>query len=83
MLSLADHWLRAELDERRKSKKRERAAGEFAVKVDPTLRQGGYASGRNIDTTLKPKTETYAGGGGASGRLSDMLGNAGVTLKHA
>ena len=70
MLTLAEHWLRAELDQRRAAKKRERAAGEGAYKLDPTERQGGYASGRNVDTTLKTAP-------GRQGRLSDIMGNAG------
>jgi len=79
MLALADHWLRAELEERRASRKRERACGEHAFKLDPTERQGGYASGRNINTALKKPEEATVT---RQGRLSDMMGNAGVLNKH-
>lgn len=48
MLTIADHWLRKELNENRKRKKFEKAQGEMAHALDPTDRQGGYSSGRNI-----------------------------------
>ena len=50
MLAIADdHWLRKELEERRKLLLYEKAQGEMAYQeADPTDRNGGYASGRNI-----------------------------------
>ena len=54
MLAIADHWLRKELDANRLLKKKEKA-GRAALEIDPTDRQGGYASGRNI-----PMKETNA-----------------------
>lgn len=74
MLAIADNWLRAEMEENRRNKTLEKAQGEMAYQdmVDVTDRQGGYSSGRNFDATLKRE-----------GRLSDILGNAGVLAKHA
>lgn len=47
MLKVADVWLRKELEEARANNKYEKA--QFAaMELDPTNRQGGYASGRNI-----------------------------------
>jgi len=48
MLAIADKWLRKELDENRKLRRQEKASGPLAHALDPTDRQGGYASGRNI-----------------------------------
>jgi len=48
MLAIADHWLRKELVESRKALLYEKAQGEMAYQADPTDRNGGYASGRNI-----------------------------------
>ena len=48
MLAIADHWLRKELEESRKLLLYEKAQGELAYHADPTDRNGGYASGRNI-----------------------------------
>jgi len=50
MLAIADHWLRAELDRNRRSRRAEKAQGELAHALDPTDRQGGFSSGRNIQT---------------------------------
>mmetsp|Transcript_7999 Transcript_7999/g.10222 ORF Transcript_7999/g.10222 Transcript_7999/m.10222 type:complete len:342 (+) Transcript_7999:192-1217(+) len=75
MLAIADHWLRAELEKRRALKKYEKAQGELANQLDPTDRQGGYASGRNINTEVK-STQIQR-----RGRLSDIMGNAGVVEK--
>lgn len=76
MLAIADHWLRKELDEARRKGKFEKAQNDH--ELDPTDRQGGFASGRNIPmevtNTLQPTRQ---------GRLSDMMGNAGVLSKHA
>jgi CCR4-NOT complex subunit CAF16 len=47
MLAVADHWLRKELDESRRLGKFEKAQRAASV-IDPSDRQGGYASGRNI-----------------------------------
>eukprot|EP00980_Cylindrotheca_fusiformis_P018210 scaffold5901_cov116-Cylindrotheca_fusiformis.AAC.3 len=70
MLAIAEHWLRKELEENRRLNKFEKA--QNAHELDPTDRQGGYASGRNI-----PIEETTR-----QGRLSDMMGNSGVMAKH-
>jgi CCR4-NOT complex subunit CAF16 len=52
MLAIADHWLRQELIANRQAKKLERAQGDNAYFFDPTDRQGGYASGRNLPMSL-------------------------------
>lgn len=52
MLAIADHWLRQELIANRKARKLERAQGDNAYSADPTDRQGGYASGRNLPMSL-------------------------------
>lgn len=75
MLAIAEHWLRKELDEARREGKFEKAQNDHPM-ADPTDRQGGYASGRNIPMEAVPSTQTR------QGRLSDMLGNAGVMAKH-
>ena len=73
MLAIADNWLRAELEENRRKKRKEKASGGLAYEqlVDATDRQGGYSSGRNFDKQIKRE-----------GRLSDVIGNAGVLEKH-
>jgi hypothetical protein len=48
MLAVAEHWLRKEVEENRMKRNQEDASGEFAYSLDPTQRQGGYASGRNL-----------------------------------
>jgi CCR4-NOT complex subunit CAF16 len=70
MLAIAEHWLRAELEEMRRLKKTEKAGG--AIELDPTARdQGGYKSGRmQTDEELEIKAKRQ-------GRLSDMMGNRG------
>lgn len=75
MLAIAEHWLRKELEEARRSGKYEKAQHDHPM-ADPTDRQGGYASGRNIPMEATPSTQTR------QGRLSDMMGNAGVMAKH-
>jgi hypothetical protein len=72
MLAVAEHWLRKELDESRAKGKFEKAQ-QAGMEIDPTARQGGYASGRNINTETTVKRQ---------GRLSDMMGNAGVLAKN-
>merc|ERR1712032_1358768 len=80
MLNIADYWLRTELHETRRAMREannnnsnsnhpEEAAGPMAIesKIDPSNRQGGYASGRAVV--------------GRRGRISDVMGNAGVMLK--
>ena len=47
MLTIAEHWLRKELEEQRRLNKFEKAQ-HADMDADPTDRQGGYASGRNI-----------------------------------
>lgn len=46
MLAVAEHWLRAELDELRKQKKHERAQGVMAREEVFDSQQGGFSSGR-------------------------------------
>eukprot|EP00560_Eucampia_antarctica_P009598 CAMPEP_0197827216 /NCGR_PEP_ID=MMETSP1437-20131217/4045_1 /TAXON_ID=49252 ORGANISM="Eucampia antarctica, Strain CCMP1452" /NCGR_SAMPLE_ID=MMETSP1437 /ASSEMBLY_ACC=CAM_ASM_001096 /LENGTH=352 /DNA_ID=CAMNT_0043427977 /DNA_START=118 /DNA_END=1176 /DNA_ORIENTATION=+ len=48
MLAIADHWLRRELENNRQRSKFEKAGGALAHELDPSDRNGGYASGRNI-----------------------------------
>jgi CCR4-NOT complex subunit CAF16 len=78
MLAIADNWLRKELEDNRKNRRLEKAQGEMAYQdlVDVTDRNGGYASGRNIDTEVKDVEMKR------EGRLSDIMGNAGVLAKH-
>lgn len=76
MLATADHWLRKELERNRERKKFEKAQGHGAHELDPTNRQGGYASGRNIST------ETASMPLLRRGALSDIMGNSGVMSKH-
>ena len=77
MLAIADHWLRKELERNRAKRKFEKAQGEMAHQLDPTDRQGGYASGRNlkIESDVSPDIIRR-------GRLSDVMGNVGVMAKH-
>ena len=80
MLAIAEHWLRKELEENRKLNRYEKA--QYAgTDLDPTDRQGGFASGRNIPMNVtestKPTTTVKR-----QGRLSDMMGNAGAMEKH-
>ena len=77
MLAVADHWLRAELDENRRIRRLEKASGSLAHQLDPTDRQGGYASGRGIK--LEPVEPEQVP---RQGRLSDIMGNAGAMNKH-
>lgn len=49
MLNIAEHWLRKELDESRRLQKFEKAQHDY-TEYDPNSRQGGYASGRNLNT---------------------------------
>jgi len=90
MLAVADHWLRAELDRNRKMRKFERAQGDLSADkvADPTLRQGGYSSGRGIRTTdQEEKKDCIMEDANPMpqrrGRLSDMMGNSGVMSKHS
>jgi len=77
MLAVADHWLRKEMHKNRAMKKLEKAQGFDAHALDPTVRQGGYASGRNINT--EPVSAPLV----RRGTLSDVLGNRGVMEKHS
>jgi CCR4-NOT complex subunit CAF16 len=72
MLAIAEHWLRKEMDARRERNIQEAAQGAMVYEADPTLRQGGYASGRNLHTDEEPSRR---------GRLSDVMGNSGVLEK--
>jgi hypothetical protein len=77
MLSIAENWLRAELDEKRKVHRKERPQGLLAYNEDDLFshNQGGFTSGRMVtDEEIQVKLERR-------GRLSDMMGNAGVTDK--
>jgi CCR4-NOT complex subunit CAF16 len=76
MLATADHWLRKELEKNRERRRFEKAQGPGAHVLDPTDRQGGYASGRNLKSSESaPLTRR--------GTLSDIMGNSGVMSKHA
>jgi CCR4-NOT complex subunit CAF16 len=75
MLAIADHWLRKELEENRRLHRLEKAQGALTHQLDPTDRQGGFASGRNIKFESTPIER--------KGRLSDMMGNSGVMQKHS
>jgi len=48
MLAVAESWLRAELNVNREEKTFEKPHGELAYALDPTDRQGGFSSGRNL-----------------------------------
>ena len=76
MLAIAEHWLRAELEEKRRKQKFEKAQGAMAHQGDLLDRtQGGYASGRmETDDEVKARLIRH-------GRLSDMMGNSGVMDK--
>ena len=76
MLAIAEHWLRAELEEKRKQQKYEKAQGTMAHQVGLFDRtQGGYASGRmETDDEVKARLKRH-------GRLSDIMGNSGVMEK--
>jgi CCR4-NOT complex subunit CAF16 len=78
MLAVAEHWLRKEMEEARARNEFEKAQ-YAAMELDPTDRQGGYASGRGIrleesDSSTSKKQR--------QGRLSDMMGNAGKMDTH-
>jgi CCR4-NOT complex subunit CAF16 len=75
MLAIADHWLRKELEENRRLRRAEKAQGVLAHQLDPTDRQGGFSSGRNVTVDVEPPAKRQ-------GRLSDMMGNGGVMDKH-
>ena len=74
MLAIAEHWLRKELDEARRKGQFEKAQNDH--EIDPTDRQGGFASGRNIPMEVTQPSVRQ-------GRLSDIMGNSGVMSKHA
>jgi CCR4-NOT complex subunit CAF16 len=76
MLAIAEHWLRGELEERRRRHRFEKAQGAMAHEVEITDRsQGGYASGR-LETDEEKRERMLR-----HGRLSDTMGNAGVMQK--
>ncbi len=52
MLAVAENWLRTEMNEKRRVHIHEEALGELVQAMDPTDRQGGYASGRGLPITL-------------------------------
>uniref|UniRef100_A0A7R9ZBK7 ABC transporter domain-containing protein n=1 Tax=Pseudictyota dubia TaxID=2749911 RepID=A0A7R9ZBK7_9STRA len=84
MLAVADKWLRAELERNRAARRKEKAQGALANELDPTDRQGGYSSGRNL--RMSDESASASAGGDPplvrQGRLSDIMGNAGVMAKH-
>jgi len=83
MLAIADHWLRKELEAKRAARRYEKAQGELAHQLDPTDRQGGFSSGRNIKTDVKDSDDMIVSQPiNRQGRLSDMMGNSGVMAKH-
>ena len=75
MLSIIDHWLKAELERNRRSRRAEKSKGELAHSLDPTDYQGGFSSGRNIQTESQPLVRKE--------RLSDMMENNGVMENHS
>ena len=80
MLAVADHWLRKELEIKREMRRFEKAQGAGAHELDPSNRQGGFASGRNIRIEEK-KEECNSDPLVRKSTLSDMMGNSGVMLK--
>jgi CCR4-NOT complex subunit CAF16 len=77
MLSIAEKWLRVEVEEKRRLHMLERPQGPLAYNEGDLLNhnQGGFTSGRMVtDEEIKVKQERH-------GRLSDMMGNAGVIDK--
>ena len=82
MLAVADHWLRKELERNRAKKKFEKAQGCGVHELDPTNRQGGFASGRNIRIDETKDVGHVSAPIIRKSTLSDMMGNAGVMHKH-
>ena len=72
MLAIAEHWLRQELEEKRRNHKKEKELGRPQNEPDLLDRtQGGYSSGRmETDQEIKERLVRH-------GRLSDMMGNSG------
>ena len=68
MLAIEDHWLRAELERNRRSRRAEKAQGELEQSLDPYDHQGGFYSGMNLQTESQPFVRKE--------RLSDMTGNS-------
>jgi len=75
MLAVAERWLRAELEERRRLHLHEKAHGKMAIDIDLTDRsQGGYSSGRmETDQERAEREQRYA----RRGRISDVMLNRG------
>ncbi len=82
LLDIVHGWLRAELVRKKAAGKLEKEAGD-SYTPDPTDRQGGYASGRGLDMSKVYDLSVNGGQKVRQGRLSDLYGNAGTTLKHA
>ena len=80
MLAIAEHWLRQELEEKRRNHKKEKELGRARNEPDLLDRtQGGYSSGRmETDQEIKERLIRH---GVRQGRLSDMMGNSGVLDK--
>ena len=74
MVAMADHWMRAELEQNRRSRRDEKLQREIAHSLNPTDHQGGFSIGRNLQTESQPLVRKY--------RLSDMMGNSGVMENH-
>ena len=73
MLAIADHWLRAELDQNCKLRRGKKSQEELAHSLDPTDHQGRFSSVRNLQTESQPLV--------MKDRLSDMMGSSGVMEK--
>ena len=75
MLTIADHWLRAELERKFIPRRTEKAQGELVQSLDPTDHQEGFSSGRNLHTEIQPLVREE--------QLSDMIRNSCVMEKHS
>ena len=75
MLAISDHWMRAELERNCRSRRAEKSQGELANSLDTTDHQGGFSSGRNLQTESQPLVRKEC--------LSDMMGNRGVMENHS
>ena len=70
MLAIADHWLRAELERNRRSRRAEKSQGKLAHSFNTTHNQAKFSSGRNLQTESQPLVRKE--------RLSYMMGNSGI-----
>ena len=74
MLAIADHLLRSELERNRRSRRAEKSQVVLAHSLGPNYHQGGFSSGRNLQTEIQPLV--------GKEQLSDMMGNGGVMEKN-